>query len=110
MISYKKFILALIAVAFSIGISVTASNAQGRSRWNGNQGRHNGWSQGRHRGWDNDRNRRGWDDNSRRWAWRNRQRQRYFIFNSRNRNYRNYDRRRVIIRRQPVYRQYYRNW
>lgn len=97
----RKIVLTATALALMSVIYVAESQAQGRSRWYGNNGRHNGWTQGRHRGWDNRRG-RGWD-NDRRSSWyggrsrggylswderRRLQRQRYRLYNTRNRYYR----------------------
>jgi hypothetical protein len=55
----KKFGLTAAAGVFALTAFAVSSNAQpGRARWEGNNGRHLGWTQGRHRGWD--RNDRGW--------------------------------------------------
>ena len=63
----KKIVLFIVAVAFIIGMSVASANAQpGWARWEGNNGRHLGWSNGRHRGWRN-RDRYWRDDDYRRY-------------------------------------------
>lgn len=47
-----------IFVAFVISLSsVTASAQPGWARWQGNNGRHLGWTNGRHRGWERERRR-----------------------------------------------------
>ncbi len=49
----KKFGLLLSAIAFCLSLAVTASYAQpGKAKYEGNKGKHKGWTQGKHRGWD----------------------------------------------------------
>jgi len=49
----KKFGLFLTAIAFCLSLAVTASYAQpGKAKYEGNKGKHKGWTQGKHRGWD----------------------------------------------------------
>ena len=63
----KKIVLFTIAAAFIVGMFVISTNAQpGWARWEGNNGRHLGWSNGRHRGWRN-RDRDWRDDDYRRY-------------------------------------------
>ncbi len=95
----KKIVLTGAALAFLSVVYVAESQAQRRSRWDGNNGRNDRWSQGRHRGWD-DRRGRGWNnDRGSSWygnrngylSWNERrrlQRQRYRLYNTRNRYYR----------------------
>lgn len=51
----KKFGLSAAAIVFALSAFAVSGNAQpGRARWEGNNGRHLGWTRGRHRGWDDD--------------------------------------------------------
>jgi len=48
----RKFALAIVGVAFALSLFVSSSNAQpGKARWQGNKGKHIGWTKGRHNGW-----------------------------------------------------------
>jgi hypothetical protein len=54
----KKISLAAFATCLlCIASSVPASAQHGRARWEGNSGRHLGWTMGRHNGW----NKRTWN-------------------------------------------------
>lgn len=81
-------ILGLTSAAFALvlGLFVATSNAQpGRARWQGNNGRHLGWSNGRHNGWNKGR-KRGWDNDYYNGSYR-RSRNRYYGYQTYYPNY-----------------------
>ena len=99
----KKLGLAFASLAFVMALSVVSANAQpGKAGWNGNNGKHRGWTQGQHRGWNKGR-KTGWQDRNSWWSrqtdrryrtgryddykYRRLERQRERLYNSRNRYY-----------------------
>lgn len=49
----KKLSLVASAVVFSLSLAAMSASAQpGRARYEGNNGKHKGWTQGKHYGWD----------------------------------------------------------
>lgn len=55
----RKIGLAILVAAFILTLSVITSYAQpGRARWEGNNGRHLGWTMGKHKGWYKDKHRK----------------------------------------------------
>lgn len=48
----KKIGLSITAIAFCLSLAFTASYAQpGKAKYQGNSGKHRGWTQGKHKGW-----------------------------------------------------------
>ncbi len=92
---FRRLTIALLALALCLSLVVISTTAQpGRARWEGNNGRHRGWSSGRHRGWSNRGRRIGWNDDYysgyRRLSWRERRRlARMRMYNRRNAYYGN---------------------
>jgi hypothetical protein len=69
----KKLGLALSALAFCLSLSVATTYAQpGKARYEGNRGKHKGWTKGKHKGWD--KNNVGWENRSNRVSDRERNR------------------------------------
>jgi hypothetical protein len=65
----KKLGLAFSAIAFLMSLAVMTTYAQpGKARYEGNRGKHRGWTIGKHRGWNRDRN---WERRDERWERRN---------------------------------------
>lgn len=113
--SIRRITIAIIGLAFCLGLAVMTGHAQReRDRWDRDRGSNRGWTNGLHRGWDNRGRRIG--RKSGRLSWRERQRlarQRYRIYNTRNRYYRDgylspWERRRLRERRLRYRQNYYR--
>ena len=50
--SLKKLGLIFGVIAFCLSLSVFAAYAQpGKAKWEGNKGKHKGWTKGKHKGW-----------------------------------------------------------
>ena len=56
---FKKLGLIFAAFAFCLTVAISSSYAQpGKAKYEGNKGKHRGWTQGKHYGWNNRVNRR----------------------------------------------------
>ena len=92
----KKLGLAFASLAFVMALSVVSANAQpGKAGWNGNNGKHRGWTQGQHRGWNKGR-KTGWQDRN---SWWSRQTDRRY----RTGRYDDYEYRRLERQRERLY-------
>ena len=117
---FKRITLSFSSLAFFVGLYVASAEAQRYTRWGGNSGRY--YERNYDRGYDRSRTR--WTRSSSRYgylSWRERQRlarQRYALYNSRNRYYRDgylsRKERRKLAKRYMKYRRStysgYRNW
>lgn len=65
----KKLGLVFSSIAFLMSLAVVTTYAQpGKARYEGNRGKHRGWTIGKHKGWYKNR---GWDRRDERWERRN---------------------------------------